>query len=872
MKNSYSTKNYKNHIYFTSDFQNNKYKITREYLPNLNQKNQIPLNINISRDEVMKKDIIILDQIWDELEITWQYREAFYIYLKNMNDESRNNIIVQEKNNLKKYKKALINLKKEISIREDNILLLKRYNNRLENFNNDDQIENIIDEVINIVKKLRKNAINIVKEYSKIENISKNYSHLEKINKKIIKAEYSYDPNYIYKMQDDLLFLKESALSKYFEMDNKYIDPFLTNFCTEAKGNNKKTVSNSNDIIGLINESRYALIQKKIFDKISQSNNTKELNIDPRYIKTLTRNFSTKGYRKIEFKREDRKENRLEKYLNQLKLNCPNKYTQLFVIKKNNFYELSNKKKPIYPFDKKIKPLTNLSILNDIKKIKGEHDGFKIQIDKKEQKIKVDYYTGDINNFLKLVEDKFPPNKIPQIIKNVFNLDESINKKEFYLKGGFPKILVITNEGENDKKNIIGICPIYYEWKEDPKYYNLKISSIISNDINNYENHIKKFINFIKFNVKCDRIELKLIKDNLTENLVNLFRNELKFMWSNVQKDQKNKYQTITLYLQQNKTSNLSDIFILNNKSIITLDNKDKFLNEVIENKNDKFINQNNIYYSLLENKDIKCDFNDESKLKEISEIKNKMGKFSKIEKNYKIKEDNDIKTNLDKSALNKMNENGILYKLDLKINFANIYSVIMNDIYYNKITNEQMNIYQDENTQAIFYLIPSQDSPFSFNICEMNHELKNLLINDNSAKSIYDKFLDLNTNTSIKLLDQAKKSLYIPSFNSKKHLVSKEFMEISKNMKLIEESTKNDLYISCVNEFINVEFKTDVDMNNNFIDNDNYEKNNDNIIKDDFIIGIFRNDIIKDNNLSLIQILYIEKNNFITKSNINNK
>ena len=226
----------------------------------------------------------------------------------------------------------------------------------------------------------------------------------------------------------------------------------------------------------------------------------------------------------------------------------------------------------------------------------------------------------------------------------------------------------------------------------------------------------------------------------------------------------------------------------------------------------------------------------------------------------------------MDKSALNKMNENGILYKLDLKINFANIYSVIMNDIYYNKITNEQMNIYQDENTQAIFYLIPSQDSPFSFNICEMNHELKNLLINDNSAKSIYDKFLDLNTNTSIKLLDQAKKSLYIPSFNSKKHLVSKEFMEISKNMKLIEESTKNDLYISCVNEFINVEFKTDVDMNNNFIDNDNYEKNNDNIIKDDFIIGIFRNDIIKDNNLSLIQILYIEKNNFITKSNINNK
>ena len=55
--------------------------------------------------------------------------------------------------------------------------------------------------------------------------------------------------------------------------------------------------------------------------------------------------------------------------------------------------------------------------------------------------------------------------------------------------------------------------------------------------------------------MKCDRIEIKLIKDNLTENLVNFFRNELNFMWSNVQKDQKNKYQTITLYFQQNKIS-----------------------------------------------------------------------------------------------------------------------------------------------------------------------------------------------------------------------------------------------------------------------------------------------------------------------------
>lgn len=149
MKNSFSTKNYKNKIFFTSDTQQTKYKIIREYLPSLNQKNILPLKINTTKEGLIKKEMDILDQIWDELEIVFPYREAFYLYVNNMNDEYRNNIIIQEKNNLKKYKKTLINLQKEIGIREDNILLLKRYNNRLENFNNYEQISNIIDEVTN---------------------------------------------------------------------------------------------------------------------------------------------------------------------------------------------------------------------------------------------------------------------------------------------------------------------------------------------------------------------------------------------------------------------------------------------------------------------------------------------------------------------------------------------------------------------------------------------------------------------------------------------------------------------------------------------------------------------------------------------------
>ena len=869
MKNSYSTKNYKKRIYFTSDIQNKKFKLTREYLPNLNQNNQIPLNINVTREELIKKDVNILDQIWDELEITYQYREAFSIYTRNMNDENRNNIIIQEKNNLKKFKKALINLKKEISIREDNILLLKRYNNRLENFNNNEQITNIFEAVINVVKKLRKNAINIVKEYSKIEEISKNYSNLEKVNKKIIKMEYSYDPNYIYKMQDDLLFLKQSTLSKYFEMDNKCIDPFLTNFCTETNNTDKKTVPNTDDILELINESRYALIQKRIFDKISQSND-KEINMESSCFKTFSRNLSPKSKKKVEYKKEDRKESKLEKYLKKIKIDCPNKYTQLFFIKKNNISDFPNVKRQMHLFHKDIKSLSNIYNINFIRKTEEENNEPKKQIKKTEQNIKVDYFTGDINDFIKTIRDKFPLNNIPQINKNIFYLDDSIYKKEFYFKGVFPKILIITNKENQDKNknNIIGFCPFYYVWNEDPKYLNLKINYIISNDSDNFESHIEKIINFLKLNLKYDRIEVKLKKDDSNKNLLDFFKNNLSFNWLNVQKNQQEKSQSTCLYFERKKTKELTDIFILNNKSIITLDNKEHITNESISSPDDKLINKNNIYCILLDNKDIKCECKDESILKELTDIKNKMAKFSITENNYRIKEDNDIKSYLDENSLNEIDEKGILYKVDLKINFGNIYSVIMNDIYYNKISNEQMQIYQNEGTKAIFYLIPTQDSPFSFSVCEMNEELKNLLINNNDTKSLYEIFSDLNSNTKIKLLNQAKKCLYIPSFILKKHLMSKDLLDISQNLKLYDESTKSPLHIGSVNEFINAEFKADINIKNNFVDNENKENNNDYIIKDDFIIGIFRNDIIKDKNLTLIQLLFVEKSNFITKEN----
>ena len=890
MKNSFSTKNYKKKIYFTSDNQNKKYKITREYLPGLFEKKQVPSNINIEREKLLKKETNNLEQVWDELEITNQYREAFSIYISNMNDGYKNNIILQEKINLKRFKKTLVNLKKEIESRNNNILLLKNYNNRLENFNNNDQMANIIEAVTVLVKKLRKNAINIVKEYSIIENISKNYSNLSKIDKKIIKSDYTYDPNYIYKMQDDLLFLKESNLSKYFEMDNKHIDPFLTNFCTTTTDVNKCCIDNPKDILAIINETRYLLCQNKIFYNMNiNSNSTNNMNtivhsnkdnkIETIYFKCLTRNFSAKVNRKTEPKKNNdiKSDKKIGRFLNQLKLYSPTKYSQLFIHKKNNCCELPNFRKQVQIEHKKIKPnkiYTNIFNLNTIPKKTEETKLTNINKYIKEishdiNNININYYTGDINDLLKTLKDKIPLNKIPKIYKNVFNLDEKIYKKEFYLRGVFPKIVILTeNNLKNKEKEIIGLCPFYYEYKDDPKNLTLKIIYIMVNDNNNYEKYISKIIDYLKINAKFDRMEITFVNVEFDRGVVNFFKKELKFKFSKVEKNKNDLYQLITLYFDKTEIKDFEDIFVLKNKSILAIDKTKNTNSDNIKYVDDKFINYNNVYFMLLENKKTKVDFPNENKFNEIKYIKGKISDFSSIENNYKIKEDNDIKKYFDENAIKEINEEGTLYKIILGFNFDNCSSVILNDIYYNKISSKYMQVYQDEKINTIFYFIPAYDSLFAFNICEINSELKNLLLNDNDDKNIYEKFLDFNMNSKQKILEKSKKSLYIPTFILKKHLFSKNLDEINNNIKISDESTKLPLYLSSVNEFINVEFKPDLNVKNNFLEKNNNLNDDGYIIKNEFIISIYKNEIINENKLTLIQMIYVEKDNFLTKSN----
>jgi magnesium-transporting ATPase (P-type) len=106
-------------------------------------------------------------------------------------------------------------------------------------------------------------------------------------------------------------------------------------------------------------------------------------------------------------------------------------------------------------------------------------------------------------------------------------------------------------------------------------------------------------------------------------------------------------------------------------------------------------------------------------------------------------------------------------------------------------------------------------------------------------------------------------------SSNDKSVIIDSENLdEINQDHKISFENKGDKLYLNSVDEYVNIEFRPDENINNSFSVDSIKDKNKDVIIKNEFIIGIFGNDIINNDKLPMIQFLYVKKDNFITKQN----
>ena len=266
LKISSSSKNYPN--------------INYTFLPKLNEseshqtikRNNEYLELEENTNTDYKEELNVITSLWDELGVTEDYKYQFNQILESNNYNSKI-IFIQEKENLQKFKTSLIKLKKEINNRENNIKNLLKIIKII-----DDEKEankNILKEVVNIIKSLRLNAVNIVIYINRVRELGFYYYFQGKWDLTKIKNEYIYNNNYLLQMSEDLYFLRNCSLNKYIEMGNEKIDAFLTN-CSQLNkdymniDNEKIIIPISDDLIKLIEQCIFFVIQDQIMDNIYQ--------------------------------------------------------------------------------------------------------------------------------------------------------------------------------------------------------------------------------------------------------------------------------------------------------------------------------------------------------------------------------------------------------------------------------------------------------------------------------------------------------------------------------------------------------------------------------------------------------------------------
>ena len=520
------------------------------------------------------------------------------------------------------------------------------------------------------------------------------------------------------------------------------------------------------------------------------------------------------------------------------------------------------------------------------------------------------------------MSDKNILENIPDFLKRAFLLNDSIYSEDYYFKGIFPKIIIST-EGDDTNK-IKGICSFYYENNENlNENLTIRINSIFA--IDKYEEQIIKMIDFIKSNVNYNKLEVYLLYDKIDDKFYPnkeakaLFQNNLQFKWQCVVRDEKQNQRYIKLYY--NKEENEMDEgerdynknnFFMENLSIITVNNeqaaytlKNKIDSKSKENKiskksYNKFINPNPIYYLINENTaKLRNEFINKSKFNDLREMQDKLWRFITLENGWNFIEDDkkkikDVKFDLKNSVFKEIEKYFMtkelncvcdLFQTNLSCNFESNYSILIDGIYYNRISSDKIKILTEKRTKSTFFLIPSNDNTTFFYITKLNRRLKEMLM-DNQT-NIYDKFLEFQPSTQKELFEfsissyrdityipqvvkKSSKTIYIPSFEINTHLFSYNFKDVEKNVKMTDIETNTPSYLTSVDEFLNIEFKYDENIENSFSVVPAEGGKTDFIIREDFIIGIFDNDIINNEKLPLLQFLYVTKDNFLTKNNYN--
>ena len=481
---------------------------------------------------------------------------------------------------------------------------------------------------------------------------------------------------------------------------------------------------------------------------------------------------------------------------------------------------------------------------------------------------KIEYYKDDINNLIRILSDKNYIDQIPENEKELFNLSEESFYPNNLIKGLSPKILICYPNNENNE-NITALCNYSFSSLDKPITISINhLSSINYNDDNNsWASQIELLINFIKNNNDYDNIEINFNdSNNFDKNMKKLFTKNLNF-----EIDENNKkiiYKNPNSENEISKEVKISRYLSIKTASLISYSNK----TSSNQFTNDKYINLFQIYCILNEKKNFEQfslnDIGNKGFLIDIEEVKNahknniifslNNTNLNSIKNFIQEKISNDI--NFEYLEYNGKDESDIILYNNIPPLRSEI-SIKLNKIYYNRIE-DKLEILYDGSSNSKIYLIPTFDKETKIIIAELTKNLKKKIIEKNG--NIYENFYDLYDKLEPDKENNSMKTLYIPSFSIESRLCSSHIINIENNINILDKKNNNSLYINSVDEFFQIDWYFEMNLNNNFQIKPN---ENDIIIKDMFLFGVF-NEKIWDINRIPATHLYIITKDYWNKSN----
>ena len=570
------------------------------------------LNTNINNEN--EEELTIIQSLWDDLGIYEDYQDEFKNYIKQItNEEKKNEILNLEKNQLRKYRDALLKLSAEISNRESNVIKLKKLCKELDNYELDKNTYNlppdIFDNIQKNIKYYRINTVNVINKILRLREVS-SYNEL---NKKWDPAKanraYLYNKFYTIKMFNDIKFINNSILFNYLVTDNdiKKTDLFLSN-CKYIKtiDGHKLTLTITLELQSAINKCKYIILQDTLFNNIrSDKQLFRQRNVmSPKTLgkHRLTQKKSMSEISLINDKDEKKyfeifghKKVNLSRTLYYLKRTMGNQYEKMFFNSnniKNNERKNMEVMNKFFVFKNCEDNINNIDINlknSDIKDINRKEYKLKEELNKNNEDFKsLDVERNRIN--------KIKTSDIKKLVNFESNIESITNKEnniideteENNLLNKSKEESTLEKNDNNKKENKINIIN-NKETKEPANKINKSNDKIINININNNDIQKNTNNNPIELNQENNNkniIEPKLIEENKEIKTEELIEDKEKKTEEKETDNNNNKDEDKGEFEEK---SNAEDIKETDNENnVINLDDKGEFQEISLDNDKEK--------------------------------------------------------------------------------------------------------------------------------------------------------------------------------------------------------------------------------------------------------------------------------------------